>query len=117
MNIPIEFCGHKGTLTHISSRLAYPPWQSEDELLVHVEFHEPYPENIISTVVCIPALKYLTPEFLEVVKLKGEKQISEMLANTRQTREKQQRDIEHKNELQSFTEELEAKIEKEVTNG
>jgi len=115
MNIPIEFCGHKGTLTYISSRLAYPPWQSEDELLVHVQFDEPYPESIISTVVCIPARKYSSQEFLEVVKEKGGKQVAEMLANTHQKRERQQREFEHKNELKALAKDLETKFEQEVT--
>ena len=110
MNIPIELCGYKGWLTGISSRIAYLPWHKEDELLVRIEFEQPYPENIISTAISIPVKNYSRSEFLVVVKEKGEEQIPEILARHRKDREEAVRRHKKDEELKSFAAGLETKI-------
>lgn len=110
MNIPIELCGHKGRLTRIFSRIAYPPWHKEDELLVNVEFDQPYPENIISTAISIPVKEYSREELLKVVKEEGEKQVAEMIVRQRKKREETNRRAEREEGLKVFAERLEAKI-------
>jgi len=111
MNIEIELCGHKARLTGICSRPAYPPWQKEDELLVRVEFDQPYPEAIISTYISLPVKVYSCGEFLEVVKRDGEKQIAAAIAKHREEQEKYKREDEHKEALTAFAKRLEAEIE------
>lgn len=102
LNIEIELCGHKGKITHIWAREAYPPWHPEDTLYVNVEFDEPYPESIISTAISIPAKEYSREKLLEVVKTQGEKQVAETLAKRRKEREDSQRREERREELDAL---------------
>jgi len=117
MNIAIELCGYKAKLTSIYARAANPPWQTEDDLAVYVEFDEPYPESIISTAVSIPLKIYTREELVETVKKEGEKQVAATLAKHREEREKNKRQAEHKQALEAFAKELEAKIEAEAGHG
>lgn len=115
MDIPIELCGYKAKLTRIFSRPANPPWSKVDELLVNVEFEQPYPEGIISTAVSIPVKEYSALELFKVVKQVGLSQIAETLAKTKKEHEETHRTIEHKERLNAFAKTLEATIDKEVS--
>ena len=110
MNIPIELCGYKGRLTCIFSRIAYPPWHKDDELLVNIEFDQPYPENVISTAISIPVKEYSRAELLKVVKKEGEKQIAEMLVKQREERGKATLRVKRREELETLAKRLEAKM-------
>jgi len=98
LNIEIELCGYRGKITHIWVRGA-DPWHPKDMLYVNVEFDEPYPENIISTAISIPAKEYSREELLRVVKEEGERQVSETLAKHREEREDRQCKKERREEL------------------
>ena len=91
LNIDIELAGYKGRITHIFAREAFPPLQLQDELLVHIEFDEPYPASIISTAVAIPADSVIgtlaiqgegkqRDVLLALVKREGDKQIAGTVA-------------------------------------
>lgn len=105
MNIEIELCGHKGRITHIWAREAYPLLNPEDTLYVDVEFDEPYPENIISTAISVP-VKYASgrnrEDLLYLIKTEGEKQIAETLTKHRKEREDSQRRQERREELDAL---------------
>jgi len=87
LNIEVEFCGHRGIITHIGGRDAYPPWNPEDELCVYVDFDEPYPENIVSTAITIRAKEYSPKELLAEIKKQGERQIAQAIAKAVRERE------------------------------
>lgn len=110
MNIKIELLGYKGKLTHIASRLAYPPWYKEDELLVDVTFDEPFPASIISTAISIPVKDYSMEEFLKVVKIAGKVQLAISLEKHRADDEKREQEGRRRKELKTLTEGLEAKF-------
>jgi len=110
MNIKIELLGYKGTLTHMSPRLAYPPWYKEDKLLVDIEFEEPFPASIVSTAISIPVKVYTPEEFLCVVKREGQLQLSLSLEKQRSGDEKRKWEHDRRLELQALTDSLEAKF-------
>lgn len=107
LNIKIELCGYGGRITHIWAREADPPWHQKDTLYVNVEFDEPYPENIISTAILIPAKEYSQEELLRVIKKEGEGQVSETLAKERKERGDRQCRGERREELDALAKRME----------
>lgn len=86
LNIEIELCGYRGKITHIWAKEASPP-EYQDIFYVHVSFDEPYPENILSTAVTIPAQEYSREGLLAMVKKEGERQLAEAIAKHIKERE------------------------------
>lgn len=110
MDIKIELLGYKGKITHIGHRLACRPWHEEDQLLVHVEFEEPFPASIISTVIPLTPKDYTLEEFLIEVKIWGENDLAISLEKHREGEEKRRREDNRREELITLAEGLESKF-------
>lgn len=120
MDIEIQLLGYKGRLTHVTYQAAYPPLREEDELLAHITFDEPYPENTISTAISIPAGDYLRgrfvpqpKEFLHAIKARGEEQLRITLKSIRDARAYTRARDKRRKELDALAKSIQAKFEQE----
>jgi len=111
MNEKIQLLDYKCTITHILTRLANPPWQPEDQLLVNVEFEEPHPASILSTYIAIPVKDYSKGELLKVVKEHGDEQLADAITKHIKEAEKDAAASQRKAELQAVAKSIESKFE------
>lgn len=110
MNVELELAGYKCRIVYILTKLAYPPFNAEDEFLVMVEFEKPYPAAIISTAIRIPVKDYSKEEFIKVVKKNGDEQIAASLEDHEQERLKREAAKQRTSELENIAHGIESKF-------
>lgn len=94
----ITVMGHEANIEHIGSRLALPPWQEHDELVVWLSFKEAV-DGTLAFGVGLPAREYSREEFLQAVKEVAEKQLANIIARDKQEKARRAREEERKRTL------------------
>ena len=107
--VVVEIFGHKAQIESVSSRLAQEPWWRKDAIMVGLSFDEPV-GSTAGFGVSLPVKIYTVAEFLEAVRLEGEKRLQIEIERDQFRREEQKLKGERQDTLNEKVEELKALI-------
>lgn len=107
--VVVDIFGHKAQIEYISGRLGPPGYKIDDQIRVGLLFNEPV-GSTAGFGVSLPVKSYTVAEFLEAVRLEGEKRLQAAIEQDQFRREEHKLEKERLDALHEKVEEIKVLI-------